>query len=159
MSENGMDRPCFRPASEHACAGQQQKERYAMPKSNTAVATIGIDPGKNTLHLVGLDARGGIVLREKVARAKIVSRLANVPPCLIGIEAGMGKHYVTRELLALGHDVRQVPPVYAKPFRQTHKNDFRDAQAVAEAVQRPRTRYVLLKTDEDVCPLGVNRTR
>ena len=52
-SENGMDRPCFRPASEHACAGQQQKERYAMPKSNTAVATIGIDPGKNTLHLVG----------------------------------------------------------------------------------------------------------
>jgi transposase len=55
-----------------------------MPKSNTAVVTIGIDPGKNTLHLIGLDARGGIVLREKVARAKIVSRLANVPPCLIG---------------------------------------------------------------------------
>jgi transposase len=96
-----------------------------MPKSNTAVVTIGIDPGKNTLHLVGLDARGGIVLREKVARARIVSRLANVPPSLIGIEAGMGTHYVTRELLALGHDVRQVPPVYAKPFRQTHKNDFR----------------------------------
>ena len=82
-----------------------------MPKPNTAVVTIGIDPGKNTLHLVGLDARGGIVLREKVARTKIVSRLANVPPCLIGIEAGMGTHYVTRELLALGHDVKQVPPV------------------------------------------------
>jgi hypothetical protein len=97
-------------------------------KSNTAVVTIGIDPGKNTLHLVGLDARGGIVLREKVARARIISWLANVPRCLIGIEAGMGTHYVTRELLALGHDVRQVPPVYAKPFRQTHKNDFRDAQ-------------------------------
>ena len=63
-------------------------------KSNTAVVTIGIDPGKNTLHLVGLDARGEIVLREKVARAKIVSRLANVPPYLIGIEAGMGTHYV-----------------------------------------------------------------
>ena len=75
-----MDRPCSRPASEHACAGQQ-KERHAMPKSNTAVVTIGIDPGKNTLHVVGLDARGGIVLREKVARARIVSRLANVPPC------------------------------------------------------------------------------
>jgi len=103
-------------------------------KFNTAVVTIGIDPGKNTLHLVGLDARGEIVLREKVARTKIVSRLANVPPCLIGIEAGMGTHYVTRELLALDHDVRQVPPVYAKPFRQAHKNDFRDAHAVAEAV-------------------------
>jgi transposase len=96
-------------------------------KSNSAVVCIGIDPGKNTLHLVGLDARGEIVLRAKVARTKIVSRLANVPPCLIGIEAGMGTHYVTRELLALDHDVRQVPPVYAKPFRQTHKNDFRDA--------------------------------
>jgi hypothetical protein len=65
-------------------------------KFDTAVVTIGIDPGKNT-HLVGLDARGEIVLREKVARTKIVSRLANVPPCLIGIEAGMGTHYVTRE--------------------------------------------------------------
>jgi transposase len=120
----------------------QQKEHHAMPKSSTAVVTIGIDPGKDTLHLVGLDARGGIVLREKVARARIVSRLANVLPCLIGIEAGMGTHYVTRELLALGHDVRQVPPVYAKPFRQTHKNDFRDALAIAEAVQRPTTRCV-----------------
>ena len=121
-----------------------------MPKSNTAVVTIGIDPGKNTLHLVGLDALGEIVLREKVARAKIVSRLANVPPCLIGIEAGMGTHYVTRELVALDHDVRQVPPVYAKPFRQTHKNDFRDAHAVAEAVQRPTTRCVPPKTDEQL---------
>src|ERR1700757_566992 len=146
MSQNGMDRPCSRPASEHACVGQQ-KEHQAMSKSNTAVVTIGIDPGKNTLHLIGLDARGGIVLREKVARARIVSRLANVPPCLIGIETGMGTHYVTRELVALGHDVRQVPPVYAKPFRPSHKNDFRDAHAVAEAVQRPTTQCVPPKTD------------
>jgi hypothetical protein len=106
-----------------------------IPKNATGkIQTIGIDPGKNTLRLVGLDARGGIVLREKVARARIVSRFANVPPCLIGIEAGMGTHYVTRELLAFGHDVRQVPPVYAKPFRQTHKNDFRDA---VECMRRP----------------------
>ncbi len=70
--------------------------------------------------------------------------------CLIGIEAGMGTHYVTRDLLALDHDVRQVPPVYAKPFRQTHKNDFRDAHAVAEAVQRPTTRCVPPKTDEQL---------
>jgi hypothetical protein len=75
-------------------------------KFDTAVVTIDIDPGKNTLHLVGPDARGEIVLREKIARAKIVSRLANVQPCLIGIEAGMGTHYVTRELLALDHDKR-----------------------------------------------------
>jgi transposase len=70
------------------------------------------------------------VLREKVARHRVVARLANLPP---GIVAGMGTHYVTRELLGLGHDVRQVPRVYAKPFRQSHKNDFRDAHATADA--------------------------
>jgi transposase len=121
--------------------GQSEKEHRPMSrKSNAAIATIGIDPGKNTLHLIGLDARGEIVLRERVARDRIVARLVNVPPCLIGIEAGMGTHYVSRELAAVGHDVRQVPAIYAKPFRQTHKNDFRDALAVAEAVQRPTTR-------------------
>ncbi len=90
-------------------------------------STIGIDTGKNTLHLIGLDEQGAIVLREKVARGRIRTRLANVPPCLIGIEAGMATHYVARELVALGHDVRQVPPAYAKPFRKAHMNDFRDA--------------------------------
>ena len=99
------------------------------------------------------------MLREKVARTKIVSRLANMPPCLIGIEAGMGTHYMTRDLLALDHDVRQVPPVYAKPFRQTHKNDFRDAHAVAEAVQRPTTRCVPPKTDEQLDLQALHRVR
>jgi transposase len=75
-----------------------------MPRRSTvhAVTTIGIDMGKNTLHMVGLDSRGAILLREKVSRGRIASRLANVPPCLIGIEAGMAKHYVARELAALG---------------------------------------------------------
>src|SRR5271169_733618 len=115
-----------------------------MPRATTvhAVTTIGMDMGKNTLHMIGLDSRGAIVLREKVSRGRITSRLANVPSCLIGIEAGMATHYVARELAALGHDVKQVPPAYAKPFRQGHKNDFRDAHAVAEAVQRPTTRCV-----------------
>ena len=69
------------------------------------VTAIGIDMGKNTLHMVGLDTRGTIVLREKVSRGRITSRLANLPPCLIGIEAGMATHYVARELAVLGHDV------------------------------------------------------
>ena len=128
-------------------------------KSNAVIVTIGIDPGKNTLHLIGLDARGEIVLREKVARDRVVARLANVPPCVIGIEAGMGTHYVTRELLAVGHDVRQVPAIYAKPFRQIHKNDFRDALAVAEAVQRPTTRCVPAKTDEQLDLQALHRVR
>jgi transposase len=107
-------------------------------KTDAVVAhTIGIDTGKNTLHLIGLDDNGAIVLREKVSRDRIAARLTNVPQCLVGIEAGMATHYVARELIALGHDVKQVPPAYARPFRQGHKNDFRDAHAIAEAVQRP----------------------
>ena len=102
-------------------------------KTDTVVArTIGIDTGKNTLHLIGLDDRGAIVLREKLTRGRIAARLANVPQCLIEIEAGMATHCVARELIALGHDVKQVPSVYAKPFRQGHKNDFRDAHAIEE---------------------------
>jgi transposase len=109
-----------------------------------------IDTGKNTLHLIGLDDEGTIVLPEKLSRSRIATRFANVPRCLIGIEAGMATHYVARELIALGHDVRKVPPAYAKPFRQAHKNDFRDAYAIAEAVQRPSTRCVPVKTDDQL---------
>ena len=125
----------------------------------TVAHTIGIDTGKNTLHLIGLDDKGAIVLREKVARDRITARLANVPQCLIGIEAGMATHYVARELSALGHDVKQVPPAYAKPFRQGHKNDFRDAYAIAEAVQRPSTRCVPVKTDDQLDLQALHRVR
>jgi transposase len=132
-----------------------------MPRTSTvhAVTTIGIDMGKNTLHMIGLDTRGAIVLREKVSRGRIASRLANLPSCLIGIEAGLATHYVARELAALGHDVKQVPPTYAKPFRQGHKNDFRDAHSVAEAVQRPTTRFVPVKTDEQLDLQALHRVR
>ena len=118
-------------------------------KADTAVArTIGIDTGKNTLHMIGLDEKGAIVLREKVSRTRIATRLANVPPCLIGIEAGMASHRRSASSSsALGHEVKQVPPAYSKPFRQGHKNDFRDAHAVAEAAGRPSTRCVPIKTD------------
>jgi len=132
-----------------------------MPRKSSVriVTTIGIDMGKTTLHMVGLDSCGAIVLREKVSRGRIVSRLANLPSCLIGIEAGMATHYVARELAALGHDVKQVPPIYAKPFRQGHKNDFRDALAVAEAVQRPTTRFVPPKSNEQLDLQALHRVR
>jgi transposase len=128
----------------------KHEEHIAMSRNAAAavVHTVGVDTGKNTLHLIGLDDQGAIVLREKVSRGRIAARLANVPQCLIGIEAGMATHYVARELIALGHDVKQVPPAYAGPFRQGHKNDFRDAHAIAEAVQWPSTRCVPVKTDD-----------
>src|ERR1700740_1180911 len=85
-------------------------------KFHSVTTTIGIDMGKNSLHMVGLDANGAIVLREKVSRGRIGSRLTNCRPCLIGIEAGMAPHHVARELSALGHNVKQVPPAYARRF-------------------------------------------
>jgi transposase len=132
-----------------------------MPRKTdvAVVRTIGIDTGKNTLHMVGLDERGVIVLREKVSRHRIAARLVNIRPCLVGIEAGMATHYVARELGALGHEIKQVPPAYAKPFRQGHKNDFRDAHAVAEAVQRPSTRCVPVKTDDQLDLQALHRVR
>ena len=87
----------------------------------TSVRTIGIDTGKNTLHLIGLDQRGTIVLREKLARGRSGARLANVQRCLIGIEARMATHYVARELLALGHDVRQDRQVMPSPSARVIK--------------------------------------
>jgi len=124
-----------------------------------AISTIGIDTGKNTLHMIGLDEKGSIVLREKISRHRIAARLVNVPPCLVGIEAGMATHYMARELVALGHEVKQVPPTFAKPFRQGHKNDFRDAHAIAEAVQRPSTRCVPIKTDDQLDLQALHRVR
>src|SRR5438552_10347278 len=126
---------------------------------SVVISTTGSDTVKNTLHLVGLYDHATIVLREKLSRSRIVSKLANVPRCLIGIKAGMRTHYVARELIALGHDVRQVPPVYARPFRQTHKNDFRDAYAIAEAVRRPSTRCVPVKTDDQLDLQALHRVR
>jgi len=124
-----------------------------------AISTIGIDTGKNTLHMIGLEEKGSIVLREKISRHRIAARLVNVPPCLVGIEAGMATHYMARELVALGHEVKQVPPTFAKPFRQGHKNDFRDAHAIAEAVQRPSTRCVPIKTDDQLDLQALHRVR
>src|SRR5205809_8084916 len=98
-----------------------------MPRTSTvhAVTAIGIDMGKNTLHMIGVDTRGAIVLREKVSRGRIALRLANLPPCLIGIEAGVATPYVARQLAALGHDPKQVPATDAKPSCQGQETALR----------------------------------
>ena len=125
----------------------------------TTIATIGLDLGKNTFHLVGLDRRGAIVLQLKLSRGQLERRLANVPRCLIGMEACSGSHHIGRQLTALGHDDRLIPAQYVKPFLKGHKNDYRDAEAIAEAVQRPTLRFVAIKTPEQMDLLALHRVR
>jgi len=123
------------------------------------IATIGIDIGKNTFHLVGLDRPGAIVLQLKTSREQLERRLANLPRCLIGMEACSGAHHIGRQLAALGHDVKLVPAQYVKPFLKGHKNDYRDAEAIAEAVQRPTMSFVTIKTPAQMDLLALHRVR
>jgi transposase len=125
----------------------------------STIATIGLDLGKNTFHLVGLDRRGAIVLQLKLSRTQLERRLANVPRCLIGMEACSGSHHIGRRLTELGHAVRLIPAQYVKPFLKGHKNDYRDAEAIAEAVQRPTMRFVAIKTPEQMDLLALHRVR
>ena len=108
---------------------------------NTAIAVIGIDIGKNSFHVVGLDARGAIVLRQKWSRGQVEARFANMSPCLVGMEACVGAHHLSRKLQGFGHDARLMPAKYVRPYSKGQKNDFRDAEAIAEAVQRPTMKF------------------
>jgi transposase len=132
-----------------------------MPRQSTpcAVATLGIDIGKNTFHLLGLDQRGAIVLQLKSSREQLERRLSNLPRCLIGMEACSGSHHIGRQLEALGHDVWLIPAQYVKPFLKGHKNDYRDAEAIAEAVQRPTMTFVTIKTPAQMDLLALHRVR
>jgi transposase len=144
-----------------AVTGLQQQE-HPMPRKTTslqAVTTIGIDIGKNTFHLIGFDKKGAIVLRQKVSRGQIETRFANMPPCLIGMEACVGAHHLGRHLKALGHDVRLMPGQYVRPYSKGQKNDFRDAEAIAEAVLRPTMKFVAIKTVEQLDLQGLHRVR
>jgi transposase len=127
--------------------------------SNKPIATMGIDIGKNSFHVVGLDQRGAIVLRQKWSRGQVEARLANMPPCLIGMEACVGAHHLSRKLQAHGHDARLMPAKYARAYSKGQKNDFRDAEAIAEAVQRPTMKFVATKTPDQLDLQALHRVR
>jgi transposase len=109
------------------------------------MVTLGLDLGKNWIHMVGLDANGRIVLRRRVRRDRLLAQTGNMPASRIGMEACCGAHQLGRALEAQDHAVRLIPPQYVKPFVKTNKNDYRDAEATAEAVQRPTMRFVSLR--------------
>jgi hypothetical protein len=120
--------------------GAKDKEHAMSSKLNTEIAVAGIDIGKNSFHVIGLDKRGAIVLRQKWSRGQVEARLANTPPCLIGMEACVGAHHLSRKLQALGHDARLMPAKYVRPYSKGQKNDFRDAETVDSSFVFDRTR-------------------
>jgi hypothetical protein len=126
---------------------------------NSIVTTIGIDIGKNAFHVVGLDQRGAIVLRQRWSRRQVEVRLANMPPCLVGMEACVGAHHLSRRLQSQGHDARLMPAKYVRPYSKGQKNDFRDAEAIAEAVQRPTMKFVPTKTADQLDLQALHRVR
>src|ERR1700751_1794540 len=138
-----------------------EDEEHAMSQqsNNCAIAVIGIDIGRNSFHVVGQDQRGAIVLRQKWWRGQVEARLANLPPCLIGMEACVGAHHLSRKLQLLGHNARLMPAKYVRPYSKGQKNDFRDAETIAEAVQRPTMKFVATKTADQLDLQALHRVR
>src|SRR5499425_2057052 len=121
--------------------------------------TIGIDLGKTVFHLVGLNPGGEVVVRKKFTRKQLLHFTANLEVQLIGMEACSGAHFLGRVLREQGHEVRLMPAQYVKPYVQTNKSDYLDAEAIAEAVQRPRMRFVPIKTEEQLDLQSLHRVR
>src|SRR5246127_2173803 len=121
-------------------AGGTEDKEHSISQNlepSPAPAAIGIDIGKNSFHIVGQNLRGAIVLRQKWSRGQVEARFANLPPCRIGMEACVGAAHPSCRLQMLGHDARLMPAKYVRPYSKGQKNDSRDAEAIAEAVQRP----------------------
>lgn len=120
---------------------------------------LGIDLAKNVFHLVGLDSCGQVVIRKRCSRRQVLAFTANVQVEVIGMEACSGAHFLGRALREQGHEVRLMPAQYVKPYVQTNKSDYIDAEAIAEAVQRPRMRFVPIKTEEQLDLQAWHRVR
>ena len=123
------------------------------------VTTIGLDIAKSVFQVHGVDAAGQVVIRRKLKRRYVLAFFQKLPPCLIGIEACASSHYWARELQALGHTVRLMPPAYVKPYVKRQKNDMADAEAICEAVTRANMRFVPIKTPQQQSGLVLHRTR
>ena len=123
------------------------------------VECIGLDIAKSSFQVHGVDARGKVSIRKQLSRSKVLPYFAQLPPCLIGLEACGGAHYWARELQKLGHDVRLMAVAMIQPYRSGQKNDQNDAEAICEAVSRPRTRFVPVKSEAQQAVLTVHRAR
>ncbi len=123
------------------------------------IAILGIDLGKNSCSVVGLDTTGHVVLRRRMQRQTIVNVTAKLPSCVVAMEACCGAHHLGRLLSAQGHEIRLMSPEYVQPYVKAQKNDDRDAEAIAEAATRPTMRFVALKSDQQLDMQTLHRAR
>jgi transposase len=123
------------------------------------ITTIGLDIAKNVFQVHRVDAQGRVVLRKKLRRAEVLGFFANLPICLIGLEACAGAHYWARELMKFGHTVKLISPQLVKPYVKGNKNDANDAEAICEAVSRPHMRFVPVKRTKQQDVLALHRVR
>jgi len=123
------------------------------------ITTIGLDIAKSVFQVHGIDAEGNVKIRRRLKRRYVLPFFRQLPSCLVGIEACASSHYWSRELQALGHTVRLMPPAYVKPYIKRQKNDAADAEAICEAVTRANMRFVETKTPEQQSCLMLHRTR
>src|ERR1700756_273696 len=123
------------------------------------IRSVGIDLGKTTFHLVTLGDNGKVLLKKKFTQKQLIAFTANLRTCLIGMEACSGSHFLGRALREQGHDVKLIPAQFVKPFVKSNKNDFIDAEAIAEAVDRKNMRFVPIKTDDQLDLQALHRVR
>ncbi len=123
------------------------------------LSIIGIDLGKTSCSLVGLDAAGKVVVRRRMRRDTVVEFCSKVPACVVAMEACCGAHHIGRALAAQGHEIRLMSPEYVRPYVKAQKNDDRDAEAIAEAASRPTMRFVTLKSEEQLDMQTLHRVR
>ena len=123
------------------------------------IVTIGLDLAKNVFQVHGVDAGGHVVLKKKLRRSEVCRFFEELPACLVGMEACATAHYWARELSSLGHEVRLIPPSYVKAYVRRQKNDAADAEAICEAMTRPTTRFVPIKSAERQSVLVLHRSR
>src|SRR5450631_1038969 len=123
------------------------------------IVSVGIDLGKTTFHLVALGAAGKVLVRKKFTQGQLLTYTANMQASLIGMEACSGSHFLGRALRKQGHDVRLIAAQFVKAFVKSNKNDFVDAEAIAEAVERKNMRFVPIKTDDQLDLQAIHRVR
>jgi transposase len=135
------------------------KDHQQREPSMGDITTVGLDLAKHVFQVHGVDEAGGVVVRKQLRRGQVLAFFSRIPPCLVGLEACATAHHWARELTALGHKTRLMPPSYVKAYVKRNKHDVADAEAICEAVRRPSMRFVPIKTAEQQSALMMHRAR